>query len=130
MSKVKNCIFDYKTIPFDGSWNTKPKYLIEILDWKIPKMYNFCGIFKVSVVVHYAFIKPKIDIFVDGISQELLRYNKRVKLSEKCQFCKLQTVPGSHLFTFVKSRYQIEFNALRFHIFFQLSILRNFSQLF
>ena len=30
----------------------------------------------------------------------------------------LQTVPGSHLFTFVKNRYQIDFNALRFHRFF------------
>ena len=33
----------------------------------------------------------------------------------------LQTVPGSHLFTFVKNGYQIEFNALRFHIFFSLN---------
>ena len=30
----------------------------------------------------------------------------------------MQTVAGSHLFTFVKNRYQIEFNALQFHIFF------------
>jgi len=40
-----------------------------------------------------------------------------------------QTVPGWHMFTFVKYRYQIEFNALRFHRFFShkfCGILVNF----
>ena len=42
----------------------------------------------------------------------------------------LQTVAGSYLLTFVKNRYQIEFDVLQFHRFFSPSILQNFSQLF